>query len=264
MTTVHATTATQKTVDGPSNKDWRARPRRLENIIPSSTGAAKAVGKVIPELNRKLTGMAFRVPTSDVSVVDLTVALAKPATYKEINAVMKAAAEGPLKGILGYTKEEVVSTDFNGDALVGVRRRGGIALNDKFVKVIAWYDNEWGYSCKALRDDPRDRDCADCHPGGIAIRPITLADVAGYRACVGAVMRERKFLAYLEPFSSPRPPPSSPTTSKRAIRTMSPRMRAESSAGATSSAKACRPMRTKACWAWACFRSIAATAWASG
>ena len=151
MTTVHAATATQKTVDGPSNKDWRGGRGILENIIPSSTGAAKAVGKVIPELNKKLTGMAFRVPTSDVSVVDLTVELAKPAKYDEIRAAMKAASEGPMKGVLGYTTEKVVATDFRGESCTSVfDAEAGIALDDTFVKVVSWYDNEWGYSCKVL------------------------------------------------------------------------------------------------------------------
>jgi glyceraldehyde 3-phosphate dehydrogenase len=151
MTTVHAATATQKTVDGPSNKDWRGGRGILENIIPSSTGAAKAVGKVIPELNKKLTGMAFRVPTSDVSVVDLTVELSKPATYAEICAAMKAASEGPMKGVLGYTDEKVVATDFRGESCTSVfDEDAGIALDDTFVKVVAWYDNEWGYSSKVL------------------------------------------------------------------------------------------------------------------
>jgi glyceraldehyde 3-phosphate dehydrogenase len=151
MTTVHATTATQKTVDGPSSKDWRGGRGILENIIPSSTGAAKAVGVVIPELNRKLTGMAFRVPTSDVSVVDLTVELNKPATYKEICAEMKAQSEGALKGILGYTEDKVVSTDFRGETCTSVfDADAGIALDPTFVKVVGWYDNEWAYSCKVL------------------------------------------------------------------------------------------------------------------
>jgi glyceraldehyde 3-phosphate dehydrogenase len=151
MTTVHAATATQKTVDGPSNKDWRGGRGILENIIPSSTGAAKAVGKVIPELNKKLTGMAFRVPTSDVSVVDLTVELSKPAKYEEICAAMKAASEGPMKGVLGYTTEKVVATDFRGESCTSVfDAEAGIALDDTFVKVVSWYDNEWGYSCKVL------------------------------------------------------------------------------------------------------------------
>ena len=151
MTTVHAATATQKTVDGPSKKDWRGGRGILENIIPSSTGAAKAVGKVIPELNKKLTGMAFRVPTSDVSVVDLTVELAKPAKYEEICAAMKAASEGPMKGVLGYTDEKVVATDFRGESCTSVfDAEAGIALDDTFVKIVAWYDNEWGYSCKVL------------------------------------------------------------------------------------------------------------------
>ncbi len=151
MTTVHAATATQKTVDGPSNKDWRGGRGILENIIPSSTGAAKAVGKVIPELNKKLTGMAFRVPTSDVSVVDLTVELSKPAKYDEICAAMKAASEGPMKGVLGYTTEKVVATDFRGESCTSVfDAEAGIALDDTFVKVVSWYDNEWGYSCKVL------------------------------------------------------------------------------------------------------------------
>ncbi len=151
MTTVHAATATQKTVDGPSNKDWRGGRGILENIIPSSTGAAKAVGKVIPELNKKLTGMAFRVPTSDVSVVDLTVELIKEATYEEICAAMKAASEGAMKGVLGYTEEKVVATDFRGESCTSVfDADAGIALDSTFVKVVAWYDNEWGYSCKVL------------------------------------------------------------------------------------------------------------------
>ncbi|MBX2807517.1 MAG: type I glyceraldehyde-3-phosphate dehydrogenase [Cellvibrionaceae bacterium] len=151
MTTVHATTATQKTVDAPSVKDWRGGRGAGQNIIPSSTGAAKAVGKVIPALNGKLTGMAFRVPTPDVSVVDLTVNLEKPATYDAIKAVMKAAAEGPMKGILGYTEDSVVSNDFIGEERTSVFDAGaGIALTDTFVKVVSWYDNEWGYSCKVL------------------------------------------------------------------------------------------------------------------
>jgi len=151
MTTVHAATATQKTVDGPSNKDWRGGRGILENIIPSSTGAAKAVGKVIPELNKKLTGMAFRVPTSDVSVVDLTVELAKETTYEAICAAMKAAAEGPMKGVLGYTDEKVVATDFRGESRTSMfDAEAGMALDGTFVKVVSWYDNEWGYSCKVL------------------------------------------------------------------------------------------------------------------
>ncbi|MFZ1325734.1 MAG: type I glyceraldehyde-3-phosphate dehydrogenase [Candidatus Contendobacter sp.] len=151
MTTVHAATATQKTVDGPSNKDWRGGRGILENIIPSSTGAAKAVGVVIPELNKKLTGMAFRVPTSDVSVVDLTVELNKPATYKEICAAMKEASQGSMKGVLGYTEDKVVATDFRGESNTSTfDADAGIALDDTFVKVVAWYDNEWGYSCKVL------------------------------------------------------------------------------------------------------------------
>jgi glyceraldehyde 3-phosphate dehydrogenase len=151
MTTVHASTATQKTVDGPSVKDWRGGRGAAQNIIPSSTGAAKAVGKVIPELNGKLTGMAFRVPTPDVSVVDLTVNLAKSASYEQIKAAMKSASEGPMAGILGYTEDEVVSTDFLGESCTSVFDAGaGIALTDTFVKVVAWYDNEWGYSCKCL------------------------------------------------------------------------------------------------------------------
>ena len=151
MTTVHATTATQKTVDGPSNKDWRGGRGILENIIPSSTGAAKAVGVVIPELNKKLTGMSFRVPTSDVSVIDLTCELAREASYAEICAEMKAQAQGALKGILGYTEDKVVSTDFRGEAMTSVfDADAGIALDPTFVKVIAWYDNEWGYSNKTL------------------------------------------------------------------------------------------------------------------
>jgi glyceraldehyde 3-phosphate dehydrogenase len=151
MTTVHAATATQKTVDGPSNKDWRGGRGILENIIPSSTGAAKAVGKVIPELNKKLTGMAFRVPTSDVSVVDLTVELNQDATYEDICAAMKAASEGPMKGVLGYTDEKVVATDFRDEVCTSVfDAEAGMALDSTFVKVVAWYDNEWGYSCKVL------------------------------------------------------------------------------------------------------------------
>ena len=151
MTTVHATTATQKTVDGPSVKDWRGGRGAAQNIIPSSTGAAKAVGRVIPELNGKLTGMAFRVPTPDVSVVDLTVNLAKPASYAEIKAAMKAASEGAMAGILGYTEDEVVSNDFLGESCTSVFDAGaGIALTDTFVKLVAWYDNEWGYSCKCI------------------------------------------------------------------------------------------------------------------
>jgi len=149
MTTVHAATATQKTVDGPSKKDWRGGRGILENIIPSSTGAAKAVGVVLPELNGKLTGMSMRVPTSDVSVVDLTVELEKPATYAEICAAMKKASEGELKGILGYTDEAVVSTDFRGDARTSIFDvKAGIQLDPTFVKVVSWYDNEWGYSNK--------------------------------------------------------------------------------------------------------------------
>jgi glyceraldehyde 3-phosphate dehydrogenase len=152
MTTVHAATATQKTVDGPSMKDWRGGRGILENIIPSSTGAAKAVGKVIPELNKKLTGMAFRVPTSDVSVVDLTVELNKEATYEEICKAMKAASEGALKGVLGYTEEKVVATDFRGCTTPSVfDADAGIALDSTFVKVVAWYDNEYGYTCNMLR-----------------------------------------------------------------------------------------------------------------
>jgi glyceraldehyde 3-phosphate dehydrogenase len=151
MTTVHAATATQKTVDGPSNKDWRGGRGILENIIPSSTGAAKAVGVVIPELNKKLTGMSFRVPTSDVSVVDLTVELEKPATYAEICAEMKAQSEGALKGVLGYTEDKVVATDFRGDARTSIfDADAGIALDGTFVKLVSWYDNEWGYSNKCL------------------------------------------------------------------------------------------------------------------
>ena len=151
MTTVHSTTATQKTVDGPSLKDWRGGRAAAGNIIPSSTGAAKAVGKVIPELNGKLTGMAFRVPTLDVSVVDLTVNLAKPATYAEICAAMKEASEGELKGVLGYVDEDVVSSDFLGDARTSIfDAKAGIALTDTFVKVVSWYDNEIGYSNKVL------------------------------------------------------------------------------------------------------------------
>jgi glyceraldehyde 3-phosphate dehydrogenase len=151
MTTVHAATATQKTVDGPSNKDWRGGRGILENIIPSSTGAAKAVGVVIPELNKKLTGMSFRVPTSDVSVVDLTIELEKEASYAEICAEMKAQSEGALKGILGYTQDKVVATDFRGDVRTSIfDADAGIALDTTFVKLVAWYDNEWGYSNKCL------------------------------------------------------------------------------------------------------------------
>jgi len=152
MTTVHAATATQKTVDGPSSKDWRGGRGILENIIPSSTGAAKAVGVVLPELKGKLTGMAFRVPTSDVSVVDLTVELNKETTYADICAAMKSASEGALKGVLGYTTEKVVSTDFRGHSAPSVfDSEAGIALDSTFVKVVAWYDNEYGYTCNMLR-----------------------------------------------------------------------------------------------------------------
>jgi len=152
MSTVHAATATQKTVDGPSKKDWRGGRGILENIIPSSTGAAKAVGKVIPSLNKKLTGMAFRVPTSDVSVVDLTVELEKPAAYEDICKAMKAASMGALKGVLGYTDEKVVSTDFRGiSAPSTFDAEAGIALDSTFVKVVSWYDNEYGYTCNLLR-----------------------------------------------------------------------------------------------------------------
>ncbi len=151
MTTVHSTTSTQKTVDSPSKKDWRGGRAAAGNIIPSSTGAAKAVGKVIPELNGKLTGMAFRVPTLNVSVVDLTVKLVKPASYDAIKKVMKAASEGELKGILGYTEDDVVSSDFMTDPRTSIFDAGaGISLNDNFVKVVSWYDNEWGYSNKLL------------------------------------------------------------------------------------------------------------------
>ena len=151
MTTVHAVTATQKTVDSPSNKDWRGGRGILENIIPSSTGAAKAVGVVIPELNKKLTGMAFRVPTSDVSVVDLTVELNREATYAQICAAMKAASEGAMKGVMGYTEDKVVSTDFRGESCTSVfDADAGMALDGTFVKVVSWYDNEWGYSSKVL------------------------------------------------------------------------------------------------------------------
>ncbi len=152
MTTVHAATATQKTVDGPSQKDWRGGRGILENIIPSSTGAAKAVGKVLPELNGKLTGMAFRVPTSDVSVVDLTVELNKDASYDDICKAMKAASEGELKGVLGYTDEKVVSTDFRGNSAPSTfDAEAGIALDGTFVKIVSWYDNEYGYTCNMLR-----------------------------------------------------------------------------------------------------------------
>lgn len=151
MTTVHSTTATQKTVDGPSMKDWRGGRAAAGNIIPSSTGAAKAVGKVIPELNGKLTGMSFRVPTLDVSVVDVTFRLAKEASYDEIKAAVKEASEGDMKGILGYTEEDVVSSDFLGDARTSIfDAKAGIALNKNFVKLVSWYDNEWGYSNKVL------------------------------------------------------------------------------------------------------------------
>ncbi len=151
MTTVHAATATQKTVDGPCNKDWRGGRGILENIIPSSTGAAKAVGVVIPQLNKKLTGMSFRVPTSDVSVVDLTVELENPAKYEEICAEMKAQSQGALKGVLGYTEDKVVATDFRGDARTSIfDAEAGIALDGTFIKVVSWYDNEWGYSNKCL------------------------------------------------------------------------------------------------------------------
>ena len=151
MTTVHAATATQKTVDGPSMKDWRGGRGILENIIPSSTGAAKAVGVVLPELNGKLTGMAFRVPTSDVSVIDLTVELENDASYEEICAAMKEASEGAMKGVLAYTEDKVVSTDFRGEACTSTfDAEAGIAMDGSFVKLISWYDNEWGYSCKVL------------------------------------------------------------------------------------------------------------------
>ncbi|MEM0567437.1 glyceraldehyde-3-phosphate dehydrogenase [Salmonella enterica] len=151
MTTVHATTATQKTVDGPSHKDWRGGRGAAQNIIPSSTGAAKAVGKVLPELNGKLTGMAFRIPTPNVSVVDLTVRLEKAASYEDIKKVIKAASEGPMKGILGYTEDDVVSTDFNGEVCTSVfDAKASIALNNNFVKLVSWYDNETGYSNKVL------------------------------------------------------------------------------------------------------------------
>ncbi|MGN8072458.1 type I glyceraldehyde-3-phosphate dehydrogenase [Mucilaginibacter sp. SG564] len=151
MTTVHAVTATQKTVDGPSAKDWRGGRGAYQNIIPSSTGAAKAVGLVLPQLKGKLTGMSFRVPVADVSVVDLTVRLKKGASYETIKAAMKAASEGELKGILGYTEDEVVSEDFKGDARTSIfDAKAGIGLNDNFVKVVSWYDNEWGYSNKLI------------------------------------------------------------------------------------------------------------------
>jgi glyceraldehyde 3-phosphate dehydrogenase len=151
MTTVHAMTANQKTVDGPSMKDWRGGRGVLENIIPSSTGAAKAVGKVLPQLNGKLTGMAFRVPTSDVSVVDLTVELDKGASYEEICAAMKAASEGSMKGVLAYTEDSVVSTDFRGEACTSTfDAQAGIQMDETFVKLVSWYDNEWGYSCKVV------------------------------------------------------------------------------------------------------------------
>jgi glyceraldehyde 3-phosphate dehydrogenase len=151
MSTIHAVTATQKTVDSPSNKDWRGGRGGFSNIIPSSTGAAKAVGLVLPELKGKLTGMSFRVPVADVSVVDLTVKLAKPATYEQVKAAMKEASEGEMKGVLGYTEDDVVSQDFLGDARTSIfDAKAGIALNDNFVKVVSWYDNEWGYSNKLI------------------------------------------------------------------------------------------------------------------
>ncbi|RZS11489.1 hypothetical protein BHM03_00042834 [Ensete ventricosum] len=151
MTTVHSITATQKTVDGPSSKDWRGGRAASFNIIPSSTGAAKAVGKVLPALNGKLTGMAFRVPTVNVSVVDLTVRLEKAATYEEIKAAIKAESEGKLKGILGYVEEDLVSTDFVGDSRSSIfDAKAGIALNGNFVKLVSWYDNEWGYSSRVV------------------------------------------------------------------------------------------------------------------
>lgn len=151
MTTVHSVTATQKTVDGPSKKDWRGGRGAYQNIIPSSTGAAKAVGKVIPELNGRLTGMSFRVPTANVSVVDLTVRLQKPATYEQIKAAMKKTSEGQMKGVLGYTEDQVVSTDFMHDSRTSIfDADAGIALSDTFHKIVAWYDNEWGYSSKVL------------------------------------------------------------------------------------------------------------------
>jgi glyceraldehyde 3-phosphate dehydrogenase len=151
MSTIHAVTATQKTVDGPSHKDWRGGRGAYQNIIPSSTGAAKAVGLVLPELKGKLTGMSFRVPVADVSVVDLTVRLKTPATYEQVKAAMKEASEGAMKGILGYTEDEVVSEDFRGDARTSIfDAKAGIALNDNFVKVVSWYDNEWGYSNKLI------------------------------------------------------------------------------------------------------------------
>lgn len=151
MTTVHAVTATQKTVDGPSAKDWRGGRGAYQNIIPSSTGAAKAVGLVLPELKGKLTGMSFRVPTADVSAVDLTVRLAKPTSYEDIKKVMKAASEGEFKGILGYTEDDVVSSDFIGDARTSIfDAKAGIAISDTFVKIVSWYDNEWGYSNKLV------------------------------------------------------------------------------------------------------------------
>jgi glyceraldehyde 3-phosphate dehydrogenase len=151
MSTIHAVTATQKTVDGPSAKDWRGGRGAYQNIIPSSTGAAKAVGLVLPELKGKLTGMSFRVPVADVSVVDLTVRLKTPATYEQVKAAMKEASEGEMKGILGYTEDEVVSEDFKGDSRTSIfDAKAGIALNDSFVKVVSWYDNEWGYSNKII------------------------------------------------------------------------------------------------------------------
>jgi glyceraldehyde 3-phosphate dehydrogenase len=151
MSTIHAVTATQKTVDGPSAKDWRGGRGAYQNIIPSSTGAAKAVGLVLPELKGKLTGMSFRVPVADVSVVDLVVRLKTPATYEDIKTAMKEASEGELKGILGYTEDEVVSEDFKGDARTSIfDAKAGIALNNNFVKVVSWYDNEWGYSNKLI------------------------------------------------------------------------------------------------------------------
>jgi len=151
MTTVHATTATQKTVDGPSEKDWRAGRGAAQNIIPATTGAASAVGKVLPALNGKLTGMAFRVPTPDVSVVDLTVRLDKPATYDDVKKAIKEASETTMKGIMGYTEDQVVSTDFVGDSRSSIfDANAGISLNNNFVKLISWYDNEWGYSHRVV------------------------------------------------------------------------------------------------------------------
>src|SRR3990172_8058890 len=192
MTTVHATTATQKTVDGPSSKDWRGGRGILENIIPSSTGAAKAVGKVIPELNKKLTGMAFRIPTSDVSVVDLTCELEKPTTYEDICKAMKSASEGALKGILGYTEEKVVSTDFRGVSTPSIfDAEAGIMLDPTFVKVISWYDNEYGYTRSEERrvgKESRSRGSADHLKKKDGIGDVA---VTGVQTCALPIFRRR-------------------------------------------------------------------------